>query len=580
MLLEMVADGDPERVLVGPREGGLTASGLRQRSRRLAARLTAAGAAHVGLLDVNSVAAPITLFAAAEAGIPFAPLNYRLADDRLVSIAGRLAPGALVVGPESVPRVRSVEGLTLIPTGEAVDPPAPPRSAASPSEDPEAVAVMLFTSGTTGEPKAALLRHRHLASYIIGSVDFLGAGPDEAQLVSVPPYHIAGVSAILSCLFSGRRMVYLDAFDPQRWLETVSREGITQAMVVPTMLGRILDLVEEGGRPLGTLRHLSYGGGRMPVEVIERAAKLLPGVDLVNAYGLTETSSTVSVLTPEDHRVALASGDPAVRARLGSVGRPLPTVEVEIRDGHGRSIGPRRRGEIYVRGEQVAGEYAGGGVLTADGWFPTRDAGWLDDEGYLFLDGRLDDVIVRGAENLSPGEIEDAIMSHPAVVEVAVVGIADRQWGEAPAAAVVLAAGATVSAEDLQEWVRERLRSARTPTVIRFCDELPYNETGKLLRRVVRQQLAGEADGRPDEQRAPRPTPGNRPHREATTRIRIDEGLCAGHGRCYTLAPDLVQADDEGYPLQRGQDIELGAGMEAAGRRIVANCPEGAIRVV
>ncbi|HLI24684.1 MAG TPA: fatty acid--CoA ligase family protein, partial [Acidimicrobiales bacterium] len=185
---------------------------------------------------------------------------------------------------------------------------------------------------------------------------------------------------------------------------------------------------------------------------------------------------------------------PAIRGRLGSVGRPLPTVEVEIRGPHGASLGPGQRGEIFVRGDQVAGEYATGAVLSDDGWFATRDAGWLDRDGYLFLDGRLDDVIVRGGENLSPGEIEDAIASHPAVVEVAVVGVPDPQWGESPAAAVVVAPGATVSAEELQEWVRRRLRSARTPTVIRFRPQLPYSETGKLLRRVVRRDLAAAAD--------------------------------------------------------------------------------------
>jgi fatty-acyl-CoA synthase len=491
MLLEMVAEGDGQRVVIGPRVGGLTASELRRRSRCLAARLVATGAAHVGLLDVNSEAAPITLFAAAQAGIPFAPLNYRLADDRLTAIVDRLAPAALVVGQQFIGRVEGVKGLSLITTPEAINPAPPSELPGFPAGNTEAVAVTLFTSGTTGQPKAALLRHRHLTSYIIGTVDFLGAGPGEAQLVSVPPYHIAGISAILSCLFSGRRIVYLETFDAQRWLETVSRELVTQAMVVPTMLGRILDLVEAGDYDVGALRHLACGGGRMPVEVIERAAKLLPGVDLVNAYGLTETSSTVSVLTPEDHRVALASDEPPVRARLGSVGRPLPTVEVEIRDPRGGTLGPGQRGEIHVRGDQVAGEYATGAALTNDGWFATRDTGWLDRDGYLFLDGRLDDVIVRGGENLSPGEIEDTIMSHPAVVEVAVVGIPDDQWGETPAAAVVLASGASVNAEELQAWVRRRLRSARTPTIIRFCEELPYNETGKLLRRVVRQDLAG-----------------------------------------------------------------------------------------
>ena len=360
-----------------------------------------------------------------------------------------------------------------------------------PFVDPEDVAVLLFTSGTTGEPKVAVLRHRHLTSYILSSVEFLGADEAEAQLVSVPPYHIAGISAVLSSTFAGRRIAYLPGFEPHDWVRTVADQEITQAMVVPTMLGRILDLLDETGTTLDQLRHLSYGGGRMPVELIKRAMQRLPQVSFVNAYGLTETSSTVSVLGPDDHVAALESDDPAVQARLGSVGRPLPSLEVEIRDPSGVALRAGERGEIYIRGEQVAGEYLGKNLLTDDGWFPTNDAGYLDEAGYLYLDGRLDDVIVRGAENLSPGEIEEVLLTHPAVADAAVVGIPDEEWGEAVAAALVLRPGAeATSAEEIQDYVRERLRSTKTPQTIQFFPELPHNETGKLLRRVLRDELA------------------------------------------------------------------------------------------
>jgi acyl-CoA synthetase (AMP-forming)/AMP-acid ligase II len=225
----------------------------------------------------------------------------------------------------------------------------------------------------------------------------------------------------------------------------------------------------------------------MPIELIERALGALPDVAFVNAYGLTETSSTVSVLTPEDHREA--SADPAVRNHLASVGRPLPTLELEVRDADGHVLPAGERGEIFIRGEQVAGEYLGRSVLTDDGWFPTNDMGHLDEDGFLYLDGRLDDVIVRGAENLSPGEIEDVLVSHPAVVDACVVGVPDTEWGEAVAAAVVVVPGADLTEDELKAFVRERLRSTKTPEVLSFRDELPYNETGKLLRRVVRDEL-------------------------------------------------------------------------------------------
>lgn len=494
MLLEMVGDAAGDRVILGSRPGGYRASELLSAARRAAALFVDSGAQHVVLLDTNSEAVPVALFGAAIAGIPFVPVNYRLTDDQLSSILARVTPGVVVVGEDMEHRAASVDKLSLLPRSRFLEQvssgsPAPDGSGFD-WVDPETIAVLLFTSGTTGEPKAAVLRHRHLASYVIGSVEFLAAGEDQAQLISVPPYHIAGMSSILSSVYSGRRMVYLPGFDPEEWVETADREQVTQAMVVPTMLGRILDRVESVGSRLSSLRHISYGGGRMPVETIERAIKVFPDVNFVNAYGLTETSSTIAVLTPDDHRDAMSSDDPAVRSRLASVGRPLPSVEVSIRDGDGRPVGAGERGEVWVRGEQVAGEYLGRSGLTDDGWFRTRDAGRLDEDGFLFLDGRLDDVIVRGGENLSPGEIEDVLVQHPAVADAAVVGVPDPEWGEAVAAAVVLEPGAEVNVGELQDWVRARLRSTKSPTLIRFREEMPYNETGKLLRRVIRNELS------------------------------------------------------------------------------------------
>ena len=491
MLLEMVAEGAPDRVIVGAKTGGLTVAQLLQDARRAAAQFRSADVARIGFVDLNSEAFPIALFGAALAGLPFAPVNYRLTDEQFDAILRRLVPGLVIVGDDAADRLGTIDGLQVITRGEFIDSVSSEGDdVALPLVDPDDIAVLLFTSGTTGEPKAAVLRHRHLTSYIITSVECLGAEADEAQLVSVPPHHVAGVSAVLSSVYSGRRIVYLPGFDPDDWVRTASEEAVTQAMVVPTMLGRVLDRIEERGVGLTSLRHLSYGGGRMPLDLIERAMKLLPEVTFVNAYGLTETSSTISVLTPEDHRDAFASTDPAIRRRLTSVGRPLPSVELEIRGADGEVLAPGERGEICVRGEQVAGEYLGRSVLTDDGWFPTNDAGWFDDDGFLYLEGRLDDVIVRGAENLSPGEIEETLASHPAVAEAAVVGIPDPEWGEAVAAAVVLVPGQKASEDELKQWVRDRLRSTKTPQVVQIRDEMPYNETGKLLRRVIRVELS------------------------------------------------------------------------------------------
>jgi acyl-CoA synthetase (AMP-forming)/AMP-acid ligase II len=353
---------------------------------------------------------------------------------------------------------------------------------------PDTVAVLLLTSGTSGAPKAAMLRHEHLVSYVISTVEFVGADREEAILVSVPPYHIAGISSVLTSVYGGRRMVQLPAFSPQAWVDVAAAERVTHAMVVPTMLGRLLDELERGGETLPALRHLSYGGGRMPLPVVERTMRLLPHVDLVNAYGLTETSSTIALLGPDDHRAALASADASVRARLGSVGRPLPSIELQIRDAEGRPVPVGVAGEIWVRGEQVSGEYVTHRATAADGWYPTRDRGHLDAGGYLFLDGRADDVIVRGGENISPGEIEDVLLTHPDVAEAAALGVPDTEWGER-VEAVIVPNSRTPDEADLQEWVRARLRSTRVPARVHVRAALPATETGKVLRRVLRDEL-------------------------------------------------------------------------------------------
>ena len=368
------------------------------------------------------------------------------------------------------------------------------------------VAVVLYTSGTSGTPKAALLRHRNLASYVFTTVEFAQASEDEAALVTVPTYHIAGLANLLSNLYAGRRIVYLENFDPELWLETIRTESITQAMVVPTMMARVVRFLDGADAKVPTLRTLAYGGSRMPIPVLEEALARFPDAGFVNAYGLTETSSTIALLSPDDHRAGLSSDQPVARARLGSVGRVIPGVEVEVRDEDGAPLPVQTPGLIFLRGEQVSGEYAGVSVLDAEGWFPTGDKGWVDDEGYLFIEGRADDTIIRGGENVSPAEIEDVLMQHPAVGDAAVVGVPDDEWGQRIAAVVCIdGPDGSIVSEDLTEWVRQRLRSSKTPDLVVFWAELPRTATGKLLRRQILADLSAtlaagspaEPEGRP-----------------------------------------------------------------------------------
>ena len=494
LLLDIAADACPDRLAVGSLSGGLDFQGLRARAAMVAAWLDETSARHAVFVGLNGSELPVLLFAAGMAGMPFVPVNYRLSDADLRKLVARTAPGVAVVDDDMLARIGEVEGVELVArSGFAARFMAgdPPDLRDIPEHEND-IAVLLFTSGTTGDPKAAVLRHANLTSYVMSTVEFLGSDEDEAALVSVPPYHIAGISAILTSAYGGRRIVYLPAFTPEDWVETAARERITHAMVVPTMLDRILDVMAKTGERLPALRALSYGGGRMSEPVIARALQMLPQVDFVNAYGLTETSSTIALLGAEDHRLAIASDDPAVRRRLGSVGQPLPSIELEIRREDGAVCAPCESGEIHVRGEQVSGEYLHKKAIADDGWFATNDSGWLDDGGYLFVEGRLDDVIVRGGENISPGEIEDVLRGLDDVADVAVLGLPDDQWGEKVAAVIVSRSGAP-DVDTMAAHVRGLLRSTKTPESWFFRAELPYNETGKLLRRVLKAELAESA---------------------------------------------------------------------------------------
>jgi acyl-CoA synthetase (AMP-forming)/AMP-acid ligase II len=349
---------------------------------------------------------------------------------------------------------------------------------------------VLFTSGTTSKPKAVELTHNNLTSYITGTVEYASADPGDAALVCVPPYHIAGVSAALSNLYAGRKMVYLTNFDAGEWVRLVGTENVTSATVVPTMLDRIVGVLDSTKATLPSLRTLAYGGSKVALPLVRQALSLLPEVGFVNAYGLTATSSTIAVLTPDDHRAALAATDDDGLRRLASVGQPVPGIEVQIRAEDGTVLGSGETGELFVRGEQVSGRYTDiGSVLDEQGWFPTRDVAMLDEDGYLFLGGRSDDTIIRGGENIAPAEIEDVLVEHPHVRDCAVVGPEDPEWGQIIVAVVVPAPGTAPDAEELRAHVRAQLRGSRTPDRVVFRDELPTNATGKILRRELVAEL-------------------------------------------------------------------------------------------
>jgi acyl-CoA synthetase (AMP-forming)/AMP-acid ligase II len=473
MLLEMAADGLGDRVAIGGHDDGLTYEQLRRAARGIAERALDAGADHLALVEPNSPVVPAVLFGAAWAGITYAPLNYRLPDASLQDLLARIKPSITA-------------GANWVDPDNGSDRAFP--------DDPSLPAVLLFTSGTSAAPKAALLQHDQLLAYVFNTVEFGSSDEDEATLMSSPPFHVAGVTAMLSSTYSGRRVVPLPGvrFSPEQWLVTAIRESVTHAFVVPTMLARIVGIMETDPEArVPSLRNLVYGGARMPAPILERALRLFPETDFVNAYGLTETSSTVALLGPDDHRLAMYSDDPVWTARLSSVGQPVPGIEIRIADDNGDDLGIDTPGEILIRGAQVSGAYADVASKTdGDGWLHTGDRGWVDVDGYIFCEGRADDTIIRGGENIGPAEIEDAILSHDAVSGACVVGLPDVEWGERIVAAITVRPNVPdLDPEHVRDWVRARVGSLKTPEEVRVVEDLPQTATGKILRRQLREEL-------------------------------------------------------------------------------------------
>jgi acyl-CoA synthetase (AMP-forming)/AMP-acid ligase II len=488
LLLEMAVSGNPERIALVDGGNRLTTGELSALADGGAGVIAASGAEHVAYVGSGGIMQPLLIFASARAGKAYTPINYRLSADGVRELIERLADPLVIVDD----RYRDMVGDVANRVMDSEDFLAAARTADPAAEfaDPDDVAIVLFTSGTTSKPKAVELSHGNLTSYITGTVEFDSADDTDAALICVPPYHIAGVNAAMSNLYAGRKMVYLANFDACEWVRLVADEKVTTATVVPTMLDRIVATLEREPVELPALRNLAYGGSKVGLPLVRKALDLLPHVGFVNAYGLTETSSTIAVLTPDDHRDAHGNPDETVAKRLGSVGQPVPGIEVQIRDEDGSVLGPGQPGELYVRGEQVSGKYTGiGSVLDDEGWFPTKDIATLDGAGYLFITGRSDDTIIRGGENIAPAEVEDVLVEHPHVHEVAVVGVQDPQWGQAIVAVVVPAAGTDPDPDELREHVRKFLRGSRTPDRVVFRDELPTNATGKLLRREIVESL-------------------------------------------------------------------------------------------
>jgi len=510
--LTIAASIVPDRAAISFEGKKITFSQVNQRANRLANAFKKMGVKkgdRVAILQVNTNQYPETYFATAKLGVIMVPLNFRAKEDELGYMLSNAEAKVLLVGDRYVDMAKSLR--TSAPTVKhyiSLDKPVKDMlfyedviAKASDEEvftdiPEEDVSILMYTAGTTGRPKGVPLTHKSFVSYMLNNVEPADPEKSEVNLLTVPLYHVAGCQAMLAATYGGRTLAMMRQFEVKQWMEMVQNEKANRAMLVPTMLKRVIDDPDFEKYNLKSLKVITYGAAPMPFEVIKKAIEVMPWARFINAFGQTETASTITALGPEDHvlhGISPQEREKRLRRLAGSIGRPLPDVEMKVIDEEGRELPPGETGEIVARGPRIMAGYwkdaeKTAKAMTKDGWLRTSDMGWKDEENYFYLAGRGDDMIIRGGENISPEEVENAIQSHPAIEEVAVIGIPDPEWGQEPRAIIVLKKGSKATAEELIEYCRAKLSSFKRPRTVVFVDELPRNPMGKVLKRVLREK--------------------------------------------------------------------------------------------
>lgn len=437
----------------------------------------------VALLARNGPGFVATVHAAARLGAILLPLNVRLTPAELAWQLGDAGAALLVCDAANEDLAREASAIAGgVPISLLGDHGTGGGRAASPivgvGYTLSRVQGIVYTSGTTGRPKAAQLTFGNWWSGACGSALHIGHRRDDRWLAALPLFHVGGLAILFRSVIGGVPVTLFDGFDPDEARRAIARDRVTLVSVVAATLSRLLDSA-GGDDDLRSLRVALLGGGPSPAPLVERA--LANGIPVAPTYGLTEASSQVATLLPEE-----AGRFP------GSSGPPLPQVEVRI-ERHGDVVANGVEGEIAVRGASVMPGYRGAKALPADGWFRTGDIGRLDECGRLYVLDRRDDLIVSGGENVYPAEVEAALMRHPSVREVAVVGMPDPRWGAVPVAFAVYRLGDPPSDDDVLRRAGEVVARYKLPRRIIAVDALPRNASGKVLRRVLRNHAAGVA---------------------------------------------------------------------------------------
>jgi O-succinylbenzoic acid--CoA ligase len=467
-----------DRLAISAGTGQITFRQLADRAITAAGQLAALGVRRgdrVALLGNNTLEVVVLLHAVSLIGAVLVPLNTRLSPAEIGWQVDNVAAAALLYDTPNAGVAR--ESLAYRPDVSLIQFPlqiAPVQPALLNRYDLDAIHSIIHTSGTTGHARGALLTFGNHWWSAIASALNLGHSAEDRWLAVLPLFHVGGLSIALKSVIYGIPMVLQDGFDPAAANRAIDEDGVTVVSAVAVMLSRMLE--QRGSRPYPPwLRCVLLGGGPAPRVLLEACATR--GIPVAQTYGLTEASSQVATLSPED----------ALR-KLGSAGKPLMVTDLRImRAGVPLGHGERNVGEIAVRGPTVSPGYHNQPAATAatfrEGWLHTGDLGYVDEDGYLYVVDRRDDLIISGGENIYPAEVEAALLAHPDVLEAGVTGLPDAQWGSVPAAALVIRDGATLSLEAVRDFLSTRLARYKLPTRLRVVTALPRTASGKIIRR-------------------------------------------------------------------------------------------------
>ncbi len=500
LLHATVRDPEAPAVIVDGRT--ITFAGLSDRVDRLARAITAITepGGCVAFLSENTLPFVDAYYAIPRAGRVLVPLNYRLhprewaeqiARTRATVLIGETAlvdPLRPFIADGTVHSIITIDGPTHEYDAFVADPPA----IELPEPAADDIAWLLFTSGTTGAPKGAMLSHRAMVAAATNTALGRPVAADDVYLLAFALCHVAGYNVLIMHLH-GRPIVLVRRFDADEFIALTAQHRVSNTSLAPTMVSALLEHPDASPEALASLRQIAYGSAAVPAEVLRRAMDRWH-CDFAQGYGMTELGGNAVFMGGDEHRRGIGP-DPHL---LHAAGRPGPLAAVRIVDAHVEGtlvdVEPGDTGEIAVHGPQVFDGYWEDPVATAatiiDGWLRTGDLGRIDPEGFLSIVDRKKDIIVSGGENVASREVEEVLHRHPGVLEVAVVGVADDHWGEVVCAAVVARAGVPIDAEQVIEVSREHLASYKKPRHVVFVDELPRNTSGKVMKHVLRERVA------------------------------------------------------------------------------------------